>query len=135
MRFVEHIQGYFKRMGVSPSYFLRDTTFDAVFLADTLGAIPDIVRARNGRSYLYFEEMTVSAIVLARQMGFNPRLHRSHKYFPAKYVYRAQVSGPRSKKLQEIANEFKTMDMKNIKKYKIDPAYLRYIANYKTKMK
>ena len=135
MRFVEHVKNVFSAIGAETQYFVHNATFDAVLLADVLGEVPEVVRASNGRAYIYFENMNTKGMVLARQMGFAPRLHRSHRYFPVKYIYRVRVTGAKTPRIQDLANEISTMDKKDIAKYKSDVAYKRYVANYKIKTK
>ena len=109
----------------------RDFFYDAVFLSDMAKQIPEVLRAKNGGSYIYFEKITPGAIALARAMGFNPHLHKSYRYFPPRYVYRARVSRALPKSALRVVNELSTLDPKDFEECKKKADYMKYIANYK----
>ena len=136
MTIIEQIKNVFSPFGSAQDNFVHNPTFDAVLLVGTLGRVPDILRATNGRSYVYFEYMDADALSLARQMGFKPQLHKSRRYFPPRYVYRARIGGNMSKDTLNIALEAEKVDFRDIDKCISNPEYQRYIAaNYKMKTK
>ena len=111
--------------------FERDFFYDAVFLSDMAKEIPEIVRAKNGGSYIYFENITPGAIALARVVGFKPHVHKSYKYFPPRYVYRARVSRALPKSALQVVSKLAALEPKDFEECKKKADYMKYIANYK----
>jgi hypothetical protein len=105
--------------------FERDFFYDAVFLSDMAKQIPEVLRAKNGGSYIYFEKITPGAIALARAMGFKPQLHKSYRYFPPRYVYRARVSRALPKSALRVVNELSALEPKDFEECKKKADYIK----------
>ena len=130
MTFEEFLRILFVRPARLPQGFKHNPHYDAALLSDTMNQVPEVVRASNHQPYVYFEKnVTADVIALARAMGFKPHLHRSHKYFPPKCVFRARVR----KKTSKVATELYNMDGQGVNECKNNPEYNQYIANYKLK--
>ena len=127
----------FMKMAFTPATklshgFERDFFYDAVFLSDMAKQIPEVLRAKNGFSYIYFEKITPGAIALARTMGFKPRLHKSYRYFPPRYVYRARINrAVLPKSSLYVVNELAALEPQIFEKCKKQADYINYISNYK----
>lgn len=118
-----------------PNNFRHNADFDAALLVDIFDLVPEVVRARNGQPYVYFEQMDAKSFEIVRAMGFEPRMHKSHKYVPAQIIFRAHIGHGVSSSARQIANRLHKMDKFNITKYTEDPNYRKYIENYKAKTK
>ena len=134
MKLVDYIKNVFVVPGKLPDGFVRNPKFDAVLLFESFDAVPAMVRANNGLSYLYFDTIDPRKISLIRKMGFVPHLHKSHKYIPAKYIYRARVSMNMPKIAMDIANEVIKMSNEDFMACQSSPEYADYIAKYKTNL-
>ena len=138
MKFIERVNNIFNPSSVKPGGFEHNSKFDMFLLMDVAHCIPELVSASDGHSYVYFETMDADALLLARQMGFNPRMHKSQKYLPAKNIYRARVSKymPVSAHnvVRELSNRYK-LGMygieQDISDMKAQREYIEYIAQYK----
>ena len=139
MKIIEHMQNIFvkKSKPVVPS-FPRNASFDTVLLFHTFGVVPEVVRARDGLMYIYFEITDENKINIVRAMGFNPRLHKSQKYFPARKIYRALVSSDMPKDVRNVVNKLVIVSkggiwefLDEVNKSEASEEYQKYIANYK----
>ena len=135
MKIVECIKNIFDKSGKLPAGFERNPEFDAVFLTESFGYIPEVVRARNGFKYVYFASLEPDLIDLARKMGFRPHFHRTHRYVPARCIYRARISGSMPKETLAVVNNLMAAYDNGIMTYRENPEYQKYVANYKTKTK
>ena len=133
MTFKEFMKISFAPTMELPGWVDHNSFYDAVLLSDTMKLVPDVVRSPDGRCYIYFEKMTPSVNSLARAMGFKPCLHKSHRYFPPKYVYRAHISRAMSKSALQIADEISTMSAHDVEVCKKNPEYAKYISYYRQK--
>ena len=144
MTITERIKNIFILPRIRGGAFEHNPLFDTMFLLDTCEFSPELVRARDGRSYIYFESMSCDEINLVRKMGLNPRLHKSHKYTPPKYVYRIRISGNMPKSARDIINKLRETydsDTKvftiswDINEMKSRQDYNDYVSQYKLKVK
>ena len=136
MKIIEHMKNIFIPAGKLPQDFVHNADFDVAFLIDVFGRIPEVVHARNGRNYVYFEKIDNDSISVVRKMGFSPRLHKSRKYCPAKHIYRAPLSSGMPKTAWMIADRLRRMKYSNeVCDYKQNPVYMLYIESYKYKAK
>lgn len=135
MTIVESLKSIVKPAIKLPAGFVHNADFDAALLAEALGEVPDFVYARNGHRYIYFENMNIRAFELARAMGFEPFMHKSHKYTPAKIIYRAHVGRDTPITARRVANKLHLSGMDIIGAYDANPQYIKYIENYKIKTK
>lgn len=133
MTIIEHMKNIFNPSVKMPNGFVRNPEFDAVFLVESCGYVPEIVHARNGRTYVYFMNDSRDLISLARKMGFQPCPHKSHKYFPAKIIRRARISKDMPRETLDVVNNLITINNDGIKTDRTSLDYLKYIMNYKTK--
>lgn len=137
MKIIERMKNVFTKPEPLPDGFMRNAEYDVVLLYDLFGRMPEIVRAKNGKKYFYFDDMDDEKLAIVRKMGFQPRLHKSHKYHPAKYIYRAPIMFDLTNEALAVAGKIKkyyfvTLMWNNIKQ---DPAYQKYIAVYKSHQK
>ncbi len=142
MKIIERMKNIFAKPKMLPENFLRDPEYDIVFWYDTFGSAPDIVKARNGRRYVYFENVDPEKLDIARKMGFRLHSHKSHKYKPAKRIYRALITRDLSDDALTFLWRMKGMlSLSSLdlptesNKHKNDPKYLKYIAVYKSNQK
>ncbi len=141
MTIIERIKNIF--LGAAPRVpvatmpvgFVRNTDFDAVLLAEVYGDLPEIIRASDGKAYVYFEKITDEQLTIVRQMGFEPVLHKSHKYIPARDVYRVRVHHDMPSYALKTVTKAAALSYGDVDKQKMNPEYLRYIANYNVKSK
>lgn len=142
MKIIERMKNIFAKPELLPEGFVRDPEYDMVFWYDTFGSAPNIVRARNGRQYVYFEDVDPEKLDIARKMGFRLRSHKSRKYTPAKRIYRALITRDlsddaltflwRMKGLMSLS----VLDLRTeSNKHNKDSKYQKYIAVYKSNQK
>ncbi len=135
MKIIEYMKNIFSPYTKLPRDFVRNPEFDAVYLVDSLGYVPEVVHAKDGKTYLYFTNVNGETIRLVRKMGFRLQLHKSHKYMPARYVFRAHIKHDMPREVLDIVNKFTTVYHNGMLAYKLNPEYMKYIANYNMKMK
>jgi len=131
MKIVEHVKCILKPVNKLPQDVARNFDYDAALIQNLYGRAPDIVRARNGNFYVYFENMDMGKFVVLRQMGFDLHLHKSRRYYPSKFIYRARIN----RKTCRIAGALSSAGFKDIAAIWESPAYKQYVANYKIKKK
>ena len=139
MKIIERMQNIFvKKSGSALPSFSRNADFDTILLFHTFGVVPEVVRARDGLMYVYFEITDEDKINVVRAMGFNPRLHKSQKYFPARKIYRALVSPDMPKDVKNVVNKLVVVNKGGIWDFldevngnESNAEYQKYIANYK----
>ena len=129
MTISEHFDCLLKQTAKLPNSFVHDYKYDTVLLIDMFELVPEVVRARTGRTYIYFENMNPEKLMMVRQMGFEPHLHKSHKYFPPKYIYRARIYQNMSRNALNIANKISSTTMKEIDECKINQQYMQYMKH------
>jgi len=127
MKILEYVGYVLKPVNKMPRDIARNFDYDAALIQDLCGCIPDVLRARNGNFYVYFEDMDMDKFAVLRQMGFDVRLHKSHRYYPRKFIYRARIN----KKNSKIAGALSSARFKDIVAVWESPAYKQYVANYK----
>ena len=142
MTIIEHMKNIFAPVGNMPHDFVRNPEYDLVFMHNIFERLPELIRARNGRTYIYFDTDDAGLLEVVRKMGFKPRMHRSHKYLPAKIIYRAPISRDMPKSAKDIVSLLLKLNgenfyvfLQNIESYKSIDAYNKYIAEYKLKLK
>lgn len=135
MIIVEHIKNVLCSSKKMPAGFQHNPKFDAVLFTQTFHHVPIFIRARDGWLYLYFEHLDTEKFSLIRKMGFTPRLHKSHKYHPAKMVYRVRVCKKLSQNARDTVREMQTVRGTSVKECASNPEYLNYVANYRIKTK
>jgi len=140
MKIIERMKNIFAKPELLPENFVRDTEYDIMFWYDIFGDVPKIVKARNGRQYVYVEDTDPEILNIVRKMGFRLHRHKSNKYTPAKHIYRALITRDLSDDALTFLWRMRGMMSVSIfnfpaesKKYKSDPKYLKYIAAYKSK--
>ena len=141
MKVIERIKNIFEP-NTLPRGFVHDAEFDKVFLFQTFGRIPSIVMARNGRKYMYFEDMSPEKLKIVRKMGFRPRRHKSKRYSPAKVIYRAPISIMMRLSARNVTNkielEYRSSKYnipQEVEVFKQNEKYLEYISAYVPKTK
>ena len=139
MTIIEHMKNVFAQCGDLPRGFVRNPDFDMVLLYDTFERVPQVIRARNGHLYVYFDTMDATQMGVVRKMGFRPRLHKSRKYVPAKYIYRAPIfrNMPTSvlnvvDRLLKFSGDGAYMES-SINTCRVNSEYAKYVASYKSK--
>ena len=143
MKIIERMKNIFAKPEQLPDGFVRNAEYDVVLLYDLFGRMPEIVRAKNGKKYFYFDDMDDEKLAILRKMGFNPRLHKSHMYHPAKYIYRAPIMFDLTNEALAVAGKIKAQKYYSVtssfplmwNNIKQDPAYQKYVAVYKSHQK
>ena len=139
MKIIERMKSIFRPSYELPSDFCRNAEYDVVLLFETFGRFPTIVNARNGRQYIYFEDMDEQKMSIVRKMGLNPRRHKSRRYIPGKIIYRVPVTFSLSKPAMEVVAKIKMSDrlyfysfLKHVVNMLDEPSYLKYALVYKS---
>ena len=135
MTLVDYVKYSLKPVSDKPNNYARNASYDAALLVDTIGYVPDVVRARNGHSYVYFEYLDAEAFYLVRKMGFKPFLHKSHRYFPATFIFRARIDQDMPRVTRDVANKIMGISINEVARYTENPEYLKYISKYNIKTK
>ena len=141
MKIIERMKNIFESNGL-PRDFVHNGEYDMVFLFQTFGRIPSIVKARNGRKYMYFEDMTPEKLKIIRKMGFRPHRHQSRRYTPAKVIYRAPISIMMQQSAWNVVTRIE-LDYnineygipKSLETFQNNKRYQEYTQAYKTKQK
>lgn len=136
MKFSERVKNIFEPNSL-PHGFVHNPEFDKVFLYQTFGRVPAIVWARNGRKYMYFEDMTADKLKIVRKMGFRPHRHKSKRYNPAKVIYRAPISILMQQSAWHVVTKIELDNTSNVfgiaksvDTFKQNEQYLQYISAY-----
>ena len=87
----EILKNVFDNTKELPVYTVRHPRMDAQLIVKTYG-VPRCLRARNGKSYLYFEYVSGMNVSMMRQMGLKPQLHHSKYSFYEPWVCRVPLS-------------------------------------------
>ena len=133
MKIREHIENIFSPSGKLPEGFVRNPDFDAMYLVESFGYVPEIIHARNGATYVYFDNVNPSLMSLLRGMGFRPHLHKSRKYTPYRFIYRSVVNKNTPRETLAVVSSLMKMCTNGYTVDTISPEYTRYVANYKLK--
>lgn len=142
MKIIERMKNIFAKPELLPEGFVRNPEYDIVFWYDVFGCAPEIVKVRNGRKYVYFDEKDPEKLDIIRKMGFQLHSHKSRKYTPAKHIYRALITRDLSTDALTLLWRMRSMTFRaafdfptETNKYKSDPEYQKYIAAYKSNQK
>ena len=142
MKIVEHIGNILKVGPYNIKRFEHNPMFDMVLLMDVCGCEPELVLAKNGHWYIYFEKLDWRAVDLAHQMGLSPRRHKSRKYVPARYIYRIRINDKMPACAYEVANQMWEhcrgdwfVAKQKINTLKASQDYADYITRYKLNQK
>jgi hypothetical protein len=135
MKIIDCIKNIYVPAFCMPRGFVHNSIYDAILLKDSFNKEkPEFVRARDGKSYVYFERIDDDLITMVRKMGLNPCSHKSSKYFPAKKIYRVHISRKLPSEALNIIHNLRMMSDKFVEECKEKPEYIKYIENYqKTK--
>lgn len=135
MNIFEHIHNILKPSVQLPRGFVRNPDFDAVLLAESFGVVPEIVRARDGYNYIYFPKVSADGFDMLRKMGFEPRLHKSHRYVPARFVYRARISNDMPHDAFLVVKSLRDIYNRELLSCVWNPKYKEYVEKYKMNQK
>ena len=143
MKIIEHMKNIFASTKRLPSGTIRKAEYDIVLLYDLFGSIPSIIKTKDNRKYMYFENITDEQLNIVRKMGFRPkRIYVYSNLNRVSYRYRAPITFSLSNAALEMVAKIESSYYKTksnfpmyAKKCMNDSAYQQYIQIYKGKTK